>query len=155
MKYKNIDINQYVKAKEYIDTALIPLIPYSFSNDQELEDLALQGEYIYLFANQIEKELKGRVFLTPEYYYLKTDKITETESFRLEHLINHMKSQPFKYIFLLTFDNKWRKVTKDMDAELIWIPAMKGGDLNQSETQQLVQSQIEEIQSLIKDSWSE
>ncbi|TFB23972.1 DUF2487 family protein [Filobacillus milosensis] len=154
MKYKTSDTSQYTQAKEYIDTAIIPLIPFSFVSDQEMTQLSLQKEMTQIYIDQIEKELKGRVFVTPEYYYVKNDKISD-EKLRLEEYVNHINKQPFKYIFLITPDNKWRKITKDMDVDLIWIPVIKEGNLNQSETQQLIQSQVKEIQSLIMDSWNE
>ncbi|SEP67789.1 DUF2487 family protein [Piscibacillus halophilus] len=155
MKYISSDIKQYTQAKEYIDTAILPLIPYTFKSDQDLLQLSVQKDLIQLYVSQIENELKGRVFVLPEYNYLKSDKIQEDEKGRLQNLLVHLEHQPFKYIFLITSDNKWRKITKDMEAELIWIPAMSDTDLNQQETQQLVQSQVKEIQSLIKDSWED
>ncbi|GEL76162.1 DUF2487 family protein [Tenuibacillus multivorans] len=153
MKYSSKDVVAYSKAKEYIDTAIIPLIPFSFE-DEEMSSLSFQKDVIQIYVDQIERELKGRVFVIPEYYYLKQDKIAE-EKERLQAFIDHIAKQPFKYIFLVTSDNKWRKVTKDMDIELIWIPGIKDGHLEQAETQQVIKSQVQEIQTLIMDSWNE
>ncbi|MGP4071936.1 DUF2487 family protein [Piscibacillus sp. B03] len=155
MKYQSSDIKQYVQAKEYIDTAILPIIPYSFNTDQDLIQLSTQKELIKLYVNQIEGELKGRVFVLPEYYYLKTDKILEEEKARLKGFVNHINQQPFKYTFLITSDSKMRKIDRDVDAELIWLPGMSAPDLNQQEAQQFIQSQVQEIKMLIQDSWSD
>lgn len=155
MKYQSSDIKQYVQAKDYIDTAILPIIPYSFNTDQDLIQLSTQKELIQLYVNQIEGELKGRVFVLPEYYYLKTDKILEEEKARLKGFVNHINQQPFKYTFLITSDSKMRKIDRDVDAELIWLPGMSTPDLNQQEAQQFIQAQVQEIKMLIQDSWSD
>ncbi|GEN45149.1 DUF2487 family protein [Alkalibacillus haloalkaliphilus] len=154
MKWMHQDVQNYTKAKEYIDSAIMPLIPFSFENDDELSKLAYQHEVMQIFMTQIEKQLKGRVFLLPVYNYLKQNKL-EDEYERLETVVNHVNEQPFKHIFLFTFDKKWRKYNSEIDAELIWLPAPQQGDLNQVETQQLVQSQVSEIEDLIKEQWGE
>lgn len=154
MKWRTNDIKQYVQAKEYIDTALIPLIPFSLSNDQQIKELVFQKELMDIYVNHIEQQLKGRIFLLPEYYYLKDDKINE-ELTKLNRFTKHVHNQPFKYTFLITFDREWRKVIKELDdVELLWIPSMKEGDLSQKETQKMIQSQVKEIEQLIMDSWN-
>src|SRR5690606_13048004 len=100
-----------------------------------------------------EQKLKGRVFLLPEYYYLKNDTITEEQT-RLEQYIDNIKQQPFKYIFLITFDRNWRKITKQLDVELLWIPSLSNENLQSNELQQMIQSQVKAIEELIKDSWN-
>ncbi|WP_162297838.1 DUF2487 family protein [Halalkalibacillus sediminis] len=153
MKWNFNDAEQYVQAKEYIDTAIIPLIPYSFSSDEDIQKLSFQKEVMDVFTTQIEKELKGRIFLIPEYYYLKDAKIEE-EKQNLDQQIEHVQSQPFNHVFLLTFDSQWRKKVKEFDADLLWIPSIKEGNLNQVDKQQLIQAQVEEVLQLIKESWS-
>ncbi|MGM8213967.1 DUF2487 family protein [Bacillaceae bacterium W0354] len=153
MKWKVKDIKQYVESKEYIDTAIIPLVPLNFSQDEEMVKLSFQKEVMELYTNHIEQQLKGRVFLFPEYYYMKNDKITNEQP-KLEQYIESINHQPFKYIFLITFDRDWRKLIREIDAELLWIPSIKDGDLNQKETQQFIQSQVKEIEQLIMDSWN-
>ncbi|WP_279401541.1 DUF2487 family protein [Piscibacillus salipiscarius] len=110
-------------------------MPYSFNSDQDLLQLSSQKELIQLYISQIESELKGRVFSLPEYYYLKQDKILDEEKERLKGFISHINQQPFEYIFLITSDSKWRKASRDLDAELVWLPGFSSTEMNQEETQ--------------------
>lgn len=153
MKWLSKDLEQFVKAKEYIDTVIIPLIPMTFSNDETMIETAFQKEVMEIYTMNIEQKLKGRVFLLPEYYYLKNDTITEEQT-RLEQYIDNIKQQPFKYIFLITFDRNWRKITKQLDVELLWIPSLSNENLQSNELQQMIQSQVKAIEELIKDSWN-
>ncbi|WP_188206013.1 DUF2487 family protein [Alkalibacillus aidingensis] len=154
MKWIYQDVQNYTHAKEYIDTAIMPLIPYSFEEDDDMRKLAFQNEVMVIFMTQIEKQLKGRVFLLPVYNYLKQNTL-DMESNRLQETIDHIQKQPFEHVFLFTFDKKWRKYGTSLNAELIWLPAPKEGDLNQVDKQQLVQSQIGDIEELIKEQWNE
>ncbi|GAA0458961.1 DUF2487 family protein [Alkalibacillus silvisoli] len=154
MKWMHQDVQSYTQAKEYIDSAVMPLIPFSFSDDDELTKLSFQHEVMQIYMTQIEKQLKGRVFLLPVYNYLKQNTLTD-EYERLASVVGQIQEQPFKYVFLFTFDKKWRKYSSELDAELIWLPAPQQSDLNQVETQQLVQSQVAEIEELIKEQWND
>lgn len=80
MQWKKVDIERYREAKTYIDTLFMPLIPFQLSSDDELGKHAFQSEALTIFLNELEKELSGRVFLTPAYTYLiHTPKDNETE----------------------------------------------------------------------------
>ena len=52
MKWIQQDIAQYIKAKEYIDTLVIPLVPFHLSNDQEIAKHAFQTEVLSLYSSQ-------------------------------------------------------------------------------------------------------
>ncbi|MET3682329.1 hypothetical protein ABID56_000408 [Alkalibacillus flavidus] len=153
MKWIYNDIDQYVQAKEYIDTAVMALVPFAFDDDESLKKYAFQSEAMYILMSQIEKQYKGRVLLLPVYHYPKQNTL-ESETERLNNMIDQMhEQQPFQHTLLFTFDNKWRKQQRHLNAELIWLPAPTEGDLNQVETQQILQSQANELQTLIQDQW--
>ncbi|GAA0481028.1 YpiF family protein [Salinibacillus aidingensis] len=155
MKWKKQDIQQYVKSKEYIDTAIIPLVPFSLDrSDEELASLTYQNEVMELFSDRLEKEYKGRVFRLPSYTYIKSSTL-EQETERLNLFYEEISKQPFKYVFWLTFDSRWKKYEKGLEGHLLWVPVMKEGDLNNEETQKLLLDQLEQVTDLIKSYWSE
>lgn len=57
-------------------------------------------------------------------------------------------------MFLLTFDKQWRKHGTSLKGELVWLPAIKNGNLQSNEVREVIQSQIIDIEELIKESWS-
>lgn len=152
MQWKKADLEKYKQAKEYVDTVLIPLMPYHLSQDDHLEKSAFQQEVLGIFAHEIEKELAGRVMLIPNYQYLKSDKL-DTETERLNKWIADSRKQPFKHVFLVTFDALWKKSEQALDGSLIWLPGVQSGNLQSEEMYRFIHGQVEQIGELIRSYW--
>ncbi|WP_164218935.1 YpiF family protein [Virgibacillus sp. YIM 98842] len=152
MKWKKEDLNQYVQAKEYIDTVIIPLIPFQFTDEQNIEKNAFQSEVLSILTNEIEKELTGRVMLIPNYYYIKSSDLDD-ESTILRGWTEEIKKQPFKHVFFLTFDSGWKKREGKLDGTLLWLPGVKSGDLHSAEMHTVIKDQVEQIGELIRSYW--
>lgn len=152
MKWKKSDIKQYKEAKKYIDTVLVPLVPFHLSNDNDIEKSAFQSEILSVFTNEIEKELTGRIMLIPNYHYLKsTDKKGEVE--RINTWIKDIRRQPFEHVFFVTFDSSWKKSEHALDGNLLWLPGIHSGDLHSKEMHTLIRDQVEQISELIRSYW--
>src|SRR5690625_154216 len=152
MQWYKEDIEQYLNAKEYVDTVIILLQPFHLSHDKELLKDSFLRQALSIYANEIEQELSGRVFLTPEYNYLKSSQL-ENEVTRINNWVQDIKKQPFQSVFYLTFDIAWRKVESDLNGELIWLPGISSGDLQAKETVSMIQNQVTQISELIKSYW--
>lgn len=152
MKWINEDLKKYVQAKEYIDTAIIPLQAFQLSEDSTLEKDAFHNEVLSIYVQEIEKELSGRILLTPPYHYLKFANM-ESEIVRLNEWIQNIEEQPFKTTFVITFDNSWKKVEKDLQCNLLWLPGIKTGSIKSEETIKFIRSQVEQISELIRSYW--
>lgn len=153
MQWVKQDLQQYIQAKEYVDTVIIPLIPFHLSDDPSLERSAFQSEVLSIFANAIEKELTGRVLLIPNYYYVKTG-VQDIEVERLNAWVENVLTQPFKHVFLVTFDTAWKKNEQALDGTLIWLPGIGSGDIQSKEMHSIIEEQVNQISSLIKSYWS-
>lgn len=130
---------------------MIPLIPFDPAGDQQMVGQAFQRELNQVFMNFIEKEYKGRVFLSPDYTYLKGKH--EHEKDRLNEWIQRFREQPFEHVFLFTFDSRWKKYEADVDGHLIWVPGMSSGSIKSTETQAFVKEQARGISELIQAYW--
>ncbi|WP_217585443.1 DUF2487 family protein [Lentibacillus saliphilus] len=152
MKWTKTDLAQFLQAQEYVDTILIPLIPFQFSQEKDMEKEASQSEWVSLFAMGIEKELAGRVMLVPSYHYLKSaDKQMEIE--RLNDWMANIQAQPFKHIFYLTMDGAWKKEEGALTGNLLWFPMMYDYK-NDSGTGDLLQEQIDQVIEVIRTFWA-
>ncbi|WP_181348252.1 DUF2487 family protein [Thalassobacillus sp. CUG 92003] len=151
MLLRKADVEQYVEAKEYIDTLVIPLIPFEPSKDADFITTSFQVELTHIFTRAIEKEYRGRIFLGPDYYYLKGS--LDEEIARLNQWVEQFEKQSFQHIFLFTVDSKWKKVEKDVNANLLWVPGLKQADLQSTETQSFIQEQARQITELIQAYW--
>lgn len=152
MKWTKDNLKQYVQAKEYVDTIVLPLIPFHISGETDMEKNAFQSEVLAIFTAEIEKELTGRVMLTPPFYYLKSAG-KETEAQRINEWVADLKTQPFEHIFLVTFDAAWKKNEQKLDGHLLWLPAIQSGDLHSEEMRSLIRGQVEQISELIRSYW--
>lgn len=152
MRWIKGDLERYVGAKEYIDTLLVPLLPFEFSNDDHLTKNAYQIEILTIFLHELEKEFTGRIVLSPHYYYLKSSK-KEDELERLNSWVEDAKKQPFEHVFFVTFDATWKKEEVAMDGTLLWLPATQSGDLQSKETAILIRDQVEQVSELIQTYW--
>src|SRR5690606_21499641 len=67
MKWFTVDMDVYLQAREYVDTAVIPLIPVSLEGD--LKSTVSMGEFIAILSNEVERQFKGRIILFPAFTY--------------------------------------------------------------------------------------
>ncbi|WP_164668768.1 DUF2487 family protein [Virgibacillus doumboii] len=153
MKWNNKDLQEYIQAKEYVDTIIVPLLPFHLSKDTEYVKDAFQREVLDAFTHELEKELTGRVMLTPVYNYIKSASKDE-EIERINSWVDEIEKQPFTYIFHVTFDSSWKKSEQLLKGTLLWLP----GAGNASQTNDLrpvIRSQVEQVSELIKSYWSD
>ncbi|SFA73940.1 Protein of unknown function [Lentibacillus halodurans] len=152
MKWVKQDLQQYIQAKEYVDTIIVPLIPFQLSNDASLEKNAFQREVLSLFTRDLEKELSGRILLSPDYHYLASvDK--ETEINRMNAWIDDIQSQPFQHIFFVSSDSGWKKVEQGLKGTLIWLPAATADSMQPTEIQPIIRNQVQQVSELIRTYW--
>ncbi|MFD1360552.1 DUF2487 family protein [Lentibacillus salinarum] len=152
MKWTRQDLQQYRHAKEYVDTMIIPLLPFQLSHDENLEHNAFQREMVSAFTRELEKELSGRVMLSPDYSYLSSaDKEAERE--RIHTWVTDIQFQPFGHVFFVTFDSEWKKVEQALEGTLIWLPAIVEESMKSSEIQSIIRGQVQEVTKLIRSYW--
>ena len=153
MKWIKSDLERYVQAKEYIDTLIIPLLPFQLNKpDDELTKNAFQCEVLSIFVNELEKELAGRLLLMPHYYYLKsTNKDIEVD--RINTWVQDARNQPIKQVFFITFDSSWKKIEKDLEGILLWLPGTHSGDIHSKEMSIIIRDQVEQVGELIQSYW--
>ncbi|HLS08274.1 YpiF family protein [Lentibacillus sp.] len=154
MKWTRQDLDQYVQAKEYVDTVIVPLIPFHISDDAGLGKDALQREVMSLFTRELERELSGRILLFPDYHYLKSAG-KEAEAERINAWIEDIRYQPFHHIFFITADSGWKKLEQDMQGTLIWLPAIVTESTKARERQSVIHSQVQQVTELIRSYWKD
>lgn len=140
----------YLKAKEYIDTAVIPLIPLSFEED--MKQAAVMSEFITLIATLLERQVTGRILLLPPFVYLTTDHY-EKRVTDLQTWTTALKSNQLNHIFFLTSDTAWKKDEGRLNEILVWIPALSLDNFQESQKFSIVDSQVSQILSLFTKEW--
>lgn len=149
MKWVSNDVDLYNQTKEYIDTAVIPLIAISVGSD--FKNTVSKGEFINLVSMDLERQLKGRVFLFPTYSYLKKSENV------IENLIEWKTElqQEFKHVVFLTSDTELKEEKNEqMEGKLIWLPTIPLENMDENLKRKLLQDQVEQILNILLQSWN-
>lgn len=150
MKWISHDIEKYIKLKEYVDTALIPLIPISFG--AEMKQASLMSEYITLLASLLERQFTGRLLLLPPFTYIYSiEKIHLLMG--LKNWITEMKNSSIVHIFFFTSDSEWKIHEKCLLNSLVLIPTLPLEHFEDSQKITIVENQLKELTTLFTRKW--
>jgi hypothetical protein len=152
MKWISKDIDTYLNAKEYVDTAVIPLIAVSFGN--EMSQSASNAEFITLLANYLERQFTGRLVLFPPFTYLKNDD-SEIILNQLKNWEENIEKNEFKHIFYITSESDWRLQEDKLSGSLIWLPSLPLSALNEQQKNSMIESQVKQLLDLFTRKWHE
>ncbi|MGJ7919992.1 YpiF family protein [Neobacillus sp. LXY-4] len=152
MKWNPQDIETFLQSKEYVDTAVLPLLPVAF--DSEMGQAAGMSEFITLVTGQLERQFKGRLLLLPGFSYLKT---CEEEKLFTDLLLweSQLKESGFSHIFYLTSDLFWKSAESRLDGSLIWIPSIPLETMQEAQKISVVESQVKQMLTLFTGKWHE
>ncbi|UFU01296.1 YpiF family protein [Radiobacillus kanasensis] len=153
MQWKEQDMHQYIEAQEYVDTLVIPLIPIQLEKPNEIVKHAAMSELTEYGAKAIENQFKGRIFLSPSFQYFKSSS-TKLDTISLQQWIAYYDHLPFKHVFLFTFDHAWKKVERELNASLLWLPAISG-KVEDAKTSEILKEQLNQMMDLIQSYWQE
>jgi hypothetical protein len=152
MKWVSKDIETYSTAKEYVDTAVIPLYSVSFGN--EMKQSASSAEFITLLTTFLERQFTGRMMLVPPFTYLKSDH-PEDNFQQLKKWEANIEKHEFKHIFYITSEIDWKNFEKELNGSLIWIPSLPLEHLNDSQKISMIENQVKQLLSLFTQKWHE
>ncbi|MGG0655598.1 DUF2487 family protein [Rummeliibacillus pycnus] len=148
MFWTSKDIEEFIKQKEFIDTAIVPLVMIEGTN-LGIKQSASGAEFLMSLTNFIELQFKGRIVLSPP--------ITYTKSMSRKELITAIRDEfiaaGFKYTFFVTSDHEWNIIVPDFD--IIWLPSIPLGDMDQKVRQSVLSDQLRQVIPMLSSKWSE
>ncbi|MCP1494334.1 hypothetical protein J2Y73_004365 [Peribacillus frigoritolerans] len=148
MKWTAKDLDMYMQSKEYVDTVLIPLVPLSFKG--QMKQTGSMNEFLTILSLEIEKQMKGRILLLPTFHYL-SDEMDKVE--RLKRWANEVKENNFEHVFFLTSDFEWKKEERELDNNLVWIPAIPLEGLEIEQAREMINQQVLQILDIFSYNW--
>ncbi|MCC9021015.1 YpiF family protein [Bacillus nakamurai] len=146
MRWRAADANAYLQSIDYIDTAVIPLI--SIKSPGGLKEAAEQGESTQLLSEELERQLKGRVYLFPSYTYVDID---QTQISQLQKVKEEVMSQ-FRHVVFLTADEKWKD--SEIGPDVIYIPAVPFEHMKDSLKRKIADDKCGEILNVLLQKWN-
>ena len=144
------DAALFQQQKNYIDTAIVPLVPVDFGS--EMIQSAEQYEFVQMLVAFIERQFKGRVLITPPHAYLRE---SAEQSKEVKNWFEKLQNAGFKQVFFFTADNTWREMEIDENASVIWVPSVPLGDMDDSIKYSIIENQAKQIVNIIVRKWQE
>jgi hypothetical protein len=152
MKWIPQEVETYLQAKEYVDTAVIPLFSVSFGD--EMKQSAAMAEFITLLTSQLERQFTGRLLLFPPFTYLKNNQ-SEKVINDLKNWEANIEASEFKHIFYITTESEWRMQEQKFAGSIIWLPALPLEFMDVSQKVAMVDSQVKQLLNLFTQKWHE
>lgn len=148
MKWTAKDLDMYMQSKDYVDTVLIPLVPLSFG--AQMKQTGSMNEFLTILSLELEKQMKGRILLLPTFHYL-SDELDKIK--RLKGWANEVKENNFKHVFFLTSDFEWKKEERELENNLVWIPAVPLEGLEIEQAREMINQQVLQILDIFTYNW--
>lgn len=152
MKWTTQEIDMYMNSKEYVDTAIIPLIPLNWNKD--IKGNVSMGEFTSILVDAIEKQFKGRVFQIAPFTYL-TEEEESMKLSRLKAWDSHFFDNGFKHVIYITSDASWKKFERELPDMLLWIPSLSLESMDNTYAKEIISQQMKQILPLITSKWQE
>ncbi|WP_017728015.1 YpiF family protein [Halalkalibacterium ligniniphilum] len=153
MKWLAKEIDTYFQAREYMDSALIPLVPISWGSD--VKSTVAMGEFTTIISHELERQFHGRLILFPAFTYVKK----EPEQVVIERLrgwINELSENDVKHLFFVTSDSFWKAYESQLnDAELIWLPSIPIEHVEADIRKKMITDQIKQLVPILTNKWQE
>jgi len=152
LKWTIEDIEMYAKAKDYIDTIILPLYPISFESD--MVSTVEMTEFISLMAVQIERQFKGRILMLPAFPYI----LSSEGDVPIHELFNweaEIYKSGFKHLFYLTSDSSWRTFEDSLSGSLIFLPEAPNSLLDPKYRNTILEDQVKQVYSLFTQKWQQ
>lgn len=150
MKWTGEDVALYERERDYIDTALLPLLPVAFG--QGAKRLASGGELVGLIAAEVERQLKGRLFLLPSFVYF-ADEPRPSLAERLAGWTSRLGQEGMKHVFYVTCDRAWQE---GEEADRVWfVPVVPLESMGESYKHELVREQAAELLRFLIGRWAQ
>lgn len=145
--YFNVkDIEQFHSQKDFIDTVLVPLLPLDFSIEGSKQS-GSAAEYLMSLTAFIEKQFKGRIFLTPSFSYFHKNGIID-----LEEISTYLMESGFKHVLFITCDQQWRN--KGSQFNVTWLPAIPLESMDHDVRQRILQDQLNLVVPSLTKIWT-
>lgn len=147
MHFTGKDMDQYVQQKEYVDTAVVPLVQLDLSVNA-LKSSASASDYLQSLTNLLEKQFKGRILLFPPLSYSKTADRSRIAS----EISKELGNTAFKHVFYVTTDPEWRTI--ENAPNVIWLPAIPTENMDQSFKLSVMEDQLRQVLPVFLKEWS-
>lgn len=150
MKWELETIDQYVQAREYIDTALVPLI--RIEAGESIAGATEAAHFTLAVATAIEAQLKGRILLFPAFSFVQ-EYSDELLASALNTYAEHVKQSHLKNVVFLT-QSSWVQERELSNIAGDILKVSEDRVLNEEDPQAAVLQESEKLVKLFIQIWN-
>ncbi|WP_100407226.1 YpiF family protein [Bacillus solitudinis] len=150
MRWQAAEMDTYLKEKEYVDTAIIPLIPISWK--EQVKSTVAMGEFISIIASELERQFQGRAVLFPAFTYLKSES-NETRLERLQSWTKELTDGGVQHLVFMTSDGEWKLIESQVNELLIWLPTLPLEHMDASHKREVMNEQLKQLVPILTNKW--
>lgn len=146
MYFKSLDVQQFLTQKQFIDTAMIPLVSIDLSENAVIQS-STSADFLMSLTSFVEQQFKGRILLFPPFSYFEEMK---NEEFA-KNIQEKMRNFGFKHVVFITCDHFWTTI---QDLDVIWLPAIPLESMDKQVKHSILGEQLKQILPILTSMWT-
>ncbi|MEO4053157.1 YpiF family protein [Solibacillus sp. CAU 1738] len=141
------DVELFQAQKQFIDTAIVPLLSLDFE-ENSMKQSSSAAEYLMSLTAFIEQQFKGRLMLTPPFSYIEQTR----HQIDITIIKEILTKSGFKHVIFISCDHFWTSLQDDLN--IIWLPPIPLESMDKSVKQRILEDQLKQVIPNLTAAWS-
>lgn len=142
------DVEQFITQKDFIDTAIVPLVSLDFSKDK-VKQSSSSADFLMSLTAFVEQQFKGRLMMLPPFSYVSSAKNDELPI----SLTKYLHNAGFKHVFYMTCDSSWTSLKDELN--IIWLPSIPLESMDKNVKNTILEDQLKQVIPVFSTKWSQ
>ncbi|AUS86081.1 DUF2487 family protein [Lysinibacillus capsici] len=148
MYFNANDVTSFMAQKDFIDTAVVPLVSIDLSSEK-MKQSGAEVDFVMSLTSFIEQQFKGRLLVMPPFSYMTTLKNDDLP----QQLEAQLHNAGFKHVFFITCDHYWTKSGEIVN--MIWLPAIPLESMDASVKKSILEDQLRQVIPMLSTKWAQ
>ncbi|MGA3598551.1 YpiF family protein [Lysinibacillus agricola] len=148
MYFNANDMTSFMAQKEFIDTAIVPLVSVDLTSEK-MKQSGSEADFLLSLTSFVEQQFKGRLLLMPPFSYSVILKDEEMP----KQLEAQLHNAGFKHVFFITCDHSWTNIGDEVN--VIWLPAIPLESMDKSVKNSILEDQLRQVIPMLSTKWAQ
>jgi len=148
MYFNANDVTSFLGQKDFIDTAIVPLISIDLSSEK-IKQSGAEVDFVMSLTSFIEQQFKGRLLVMPPFSHMTSLKNEELP----QQFETQLHSAGFKHVFFITCDHSWTNIGDIVN--IIWLPAIPLESMDASVKKSILEDQLRQVIPMLSTKWAQ
>jgi len=148
MYFNANDVTSFMAQKEFIDTAIVPLVAIDLTSEK-IKQSGAEADFLLSLTSFVEQQFKGRLLLLPPFSYstiLKNEELPQL-------LESQLHNAGFKHVFFITCDHFWTNIGDVVN--VIWLPAIPLESMDKGVKNSILEDQLRQVIPTFSTKWAQ